>query len=288
MTDQLQRFLFDDFDIRGEIANADNSFNDIIKNHDYTPEVANLVGELLVATTLLTAMLKFEGKIAVQLQGDGPLKILVINSNQDLQVRGTARVDGETAGLSFSQLVGKGHMMITISPVDGERYQGIVDLSKDSLSACLENYFDQSEQLPTRVILHACSKEKGKAKAAGLLIQTLPSSKDNHADDFQHVCALAQTVKPEELFELTQEELLHRLYHQETVRLFEKQTISFKCSCSKERCLSSLASISPEEILEILNERGAIEMHCEYCVTDYRFELDDLQILLTDTHNQQH
>ena len=108
MTDQLQRFLFNDFEIRGEIANADNSFNDIIKNHDYTPEVANLVGELLIATTLLTAMLKFEGKIAVQLQGDGPVKLAVINANQNLQVRGTARVEGETAGLSFAQLVGKG------------------------------------------------------------------------------------------------------------------------------------------------------------------------------------
>ncbi|WP_211217117.1 Hsp33 family molecular chaperone HslO [Psychromonas hadalis] len=286
MTDQLQRFLFDDFDIRGEIANADNSFNEIIKNHDYPLEVANLMGELLVATTLLTAMLKFEGKIAVQLQGDGPLKMVVINADQNLQVRGTARVKGETAGLSFSQLVGNGHMMITISPDDGERYQGIVDLSKDSLSACLENYFDQSEQLPTRVILHADSE--GKAQAAGLLIQTLPSTGDNHENDFQHVCALAHTVKADELYELTQEELLHRLYHQETVRLFEKQAIAFKCSCSKDRCLSSLASITPEEILGILNERGAIEMHCEYCASDYRFEVNDLQILLGDTHNQQH
>ncbi|MCP5078106.1 MAG: Hsp33 family molecular chaperone HslO [Psychromonas sp.] len=286
MTDQLQRFLFDDFEIRGEIANADISFNEIIKNHDHTPEVANLVGELLVATTLLTAMLKFEGKIAVQLQGDGPVKLAVINANQDLEVRGTARVDGDTAGLSFSELVGKGHMMITITPDDGERYQGIVDLSRDSLAACLENYFDQSEQLPTRVILHAKSDKK--AQAAGILIQTLPATSENHEDDFQHVCALAHTVKAEELFELTQEDLLFRLYHQETVRLFEKQNISFKCSCSKDRCLSSLASIAPEEILDILNERGAIEMHCEYCANNYRFEINDLQILLGDDHNQQH
>lgn len=286
MTDQLQRFLFDDFEIRGEIANADNSFNEIIKNHNFSPEVTNLIGELLVATTLLTAMLKFEGKIAVQLQGDGPLQMAVINADQDLQVRGTARVDGETTGLSFSQMVGKGHMMITITPDDGERYQGIVDLNQDSLSACLENYFEQSEQLPTRVILHASSKNK--VQAAGLLIQTLPATSENHDNDFQHIGSLAQTVKAEELFELTQEDLLFRLYHQETVRLFEKQSISFKCSCSKERCLSALASIAPEEILEMLNEQGAIEMHCEYCASDYRFEVNELQILLGDKHNQQH
>jgi len=283
MTDQLQRFLFDDYQIRGEIANADHSFNEIIKNHDFSPEVANIVGELLVATTLLTAMLKFEGKIAVQLQGDGPLKMAVINADQNLQVRGTARVEGDTTGLSFAQIVGKGNMMITITPDDGERYQGIVDLQKESLSACIENYFEQSEQLPTQVILHANSSQ-----AAGILIQTLPATSENHQEDFQHVCALANTAKEEELYTLTAEDLLYRLYHQETVRLFEKQPITFKCSCSKERCLTSLASITPEEILEIIKERGAIEMHCEYCANDYRFEVSDLQILLGDEHNQQH
>jgi len=286
MTDQLQRFLFDDYDIRGEITNADNSFNEIIKNHNFSPEVANIVGELLVATTLLTAMLKFEGKIAVQLQGDGPLKMAVINADQNLQVRGTARVEGETTGLSFTELVGKGNMMITITPDDGERYQGIVDLNRDSLGACIENYFEQSEQLPTRVILHARSELK--TQAAGILIQTLPATSDSHEEDFKHVCALAQTVKEEELYELAPADLLYRLYHQETVRLFDKQSITFKCSCSKDRCLSSLASITPKEILEILKEQGAIEMHCEYCANDYRFEVNDLQILLGDEHNQQH
>lgn len=286
MTDQLQRFLFDDYEIRGEITNADNSFNEIIKNHDFSPEVANIVGELLVATTLLTAMLKFEGKIAVQLQGDGPLKMAVINADQNLQVRGTARVEGETTGLSFTELVGKGNMMITITPDDGERYQGIVDLNSDSLGACIENYFEQSEQLPTRVILHATSEKK--TQAAGILIQTLPATSDSHEEDFKHVCALAQTVKEEELYELPPADLLYRLYHQETVRLFDKQSITFKCSCSKERCLSSLASITSEEILEILEEQGAIEMHCEYCANDYRFEANDLQILLGGEHNQQH
>jgi molecular chaperone Hsp33 len=286
MTDQLQRFLFDDFEIRGEIAKADNSFAEIIKHHNFTPEVTNILGELLIATTLLTAMLKFEGKIAVQLQGDGPLQLAVINADQNLQVRGTARVEGETAGLSFKELVGKGNMMITITPDDGERYQGIVDLSRDSLSACIENYFEQSEQLPTRVVLHAKSGKS--THASGILIQTLPSMSENHEDDFHHVSTLTQTVKEEELYELAPEELLFRLYHQETVRLFEKQPISFKCSCSKERCLSSLASISPEEILDILNESGAIEMHCEYCANDYRFEINDLQILLGDQNNQHH
>ncbi len=286
MSDQLQRFIFDDYQIRGEIAQAHNSFNEIIKKHNYSPEVENIVGELLIATCLLTATLKFEGKIAVQLQGDGPLNLAVINANQDLQLRGTARAEGDTTGLSFKQLTGKGHLMITVTPDDGERYQGIVELRKESLSECLEDYFEQSEQLATRIILHASNTDK--AQAAGLLLQTLPAVAESHEEEFQHVSALASTVKEDELYTLANDELLYRLYHQETVRLFEAAAISFKCSCSKERCLSSLASIAPEEILDLLNENGAIDMHCEYCASDYHFEVDDLQILLNDEHNTQH
>ena len=286
MSDQLQRFIFEDYQIRGEIAQAHNSFSEIIKKHDYSTEVANLVGELLVATNLIAATLKFAGKITVQLQGDGPVSLAVINANQDQQVRGTARFEGDTAGLSFKQLIGKGHLMITVSPQEGEPYQGIVALEKSSLSACLEDYFIQSEQLATRIILHASSKNT--AQAAGLLLQTLPAVNQHHEAEFQHVCALASTVKEDELYTLTNEELLYRLYHQEKVRLFEAQPISFKCSCSRERCLASLASITPEEILDMLKEQGNIEMHCEYCGSDYHFEKDDLQILLDDDDALQH
>ena len=286
MSDQLQRFIFEDYQIRGEIVQAHNSFSEIIKKHDYSAEVANLVGELLVATNLITATLKFTGKITVQLQGDGPLSLLVINANQDQQVRGTARVTGDTLGLSFKQLVGKGHLMITISPQEGEPYQGIIGLEKDSLSACLEDYFIRSEQLATRIILHANSTDT--SQAAGLLLQTLPAVNENHEQEFQHVCALASTVKEDELYTLSNDELLYRLYHQEKVRLFDAQPISFKCGCSRERCLASLASIAPEEILDMLKEQGSIEMHCEYCGSDQHFEKDDVQILLGDSDALQH
>ena len=286
MSDQLQRFIFEDYQIRGEIAQAHNSFSEIIKNHHYSVEVTNLLGELLIATSLITATLKFAGKITVQLQGDGPLSLAVINANQDQEMRGTARVQGDTAGLSFNELIGKGHLMITISPEEGERYQGIVALDKASLSECLEDYFTQSEQLATRIILHASYKNT--AQAAGLLLQTLPAVNQNHEEEFQHVSTLASTVKEDELYTLANDELLYRLYHQEKVRLFEAQPISFKCSCSKERCLTSLASITQEEILEMLEEQGNIEMHCEYCGSDYRFEKDDLKILLNGDHAIQH
>lgn len=286
MTDQLQRFLFDDFEIRGEIAQAHEAFAACIKNHNYPEAVANTLGELLIATSLLTATLKFEGKIAVQIQGDGPLNMAVINANQNLEIRGTARYEGDTTGLSFAQLIGKGYLMITITPEKGERYQGVVALEKETLAACLEDYFAQSEQLATKISLFADSQSTP-PQAAGLLIQTLPASSDSHEQDFAHVCALAGTVKAQEIYTLGNEELLFRLYHQEQVHLFEIQPINFKCGCSEERCLSSLALIDPAEIQEILDENGSIEMRCEYCASNYVFKQSDLQILLS-ADNQQH
>ncbi|RBW41664.1 Hsp33 family molecular chaperone HslO [Psychromonas sp. B3M02] len=286
MTDQLQRFLFDDFEIRGEIAQAHAAFEECVTNHDYPVEVANTIGELLIATSLLTATLKFKGKIAVQIQGDGPLSMAVINANQNLEVRGTARYQGDTTGLSFSELIGKGNLMITITPDNGERYQGIVALEKATLAACLEDYFVQSEQLATKISLFADSASTP-VQAAGLLIQTLPAHSETHEEDFAHVCALANTIKAEEIYTLQNDDLLFRLYHQEKVRLFETQPINFVCGCSKERCLSSLASLDEEEIKDILEEQDSIDMRCEYCATTYSFKERDLQILFTST-NQKH
>lgn len=280
MTDQLQRFLFDDFQIRGEIAQAHATFAECIEKHNYPEAVADTIGELLIATCLLTATLKFEGKIAVQIQGDGPLNMVVINADQNLNIRGTARYEGDTTGLSFTQLIGKGYLMISITPEKGERYQGVIALEKETLSACLEDYFAQSEQLATKISLFADSQSTP-PKAAGLLIQTLPASSDTHEQDFAHVCALACTLKAEEIYTLDNDELLFRLYHQEQVHLFEIQPISFNCGCSQERCLSSLALIEPAEIKEILDEKGSIDMHCEYCASDYSFKENDLQILLS-------
>jgi len=285
MTDQLQRFLFDDFQIRGEIAQAHEAFQACIKNHDYPVEIANTIGELLIATSLITATLKFKGKITVQIQGDGPLSMAVINADQNLAVRGTARYQGDTTGLSFAQLIGKGNLMITITPDDGERYQGIVALEKNTLAACLDDYFVQSEQLATKISLFADSQAEP-AQAAGLLIQTLPANSETHEEDFAHVCALAGTIKAQEIYTLENDDLLYRLYHQEQVRLFDPQPIKFECGCSEERCLSSLASIPEEELKEILEEQQTIDMHCEYCATNYSFKESDLQILFTTTNHK--
>ena len=144
--DLLHRYIFENHDVRGELVQLDQTYSEIIENHNYPPQVKELIGELLVASCLLSATLKFEGDIAVQLQGDGPVKYAVINGDHQQNMRGIARIQSEVKEGGVLNLIGKGHMVITITPTKGERYQGIVPLESNSLAECLEQYFVQSEQ----------------------------------------------------------------------------------------------------------------------------------------------
>ncbi|WP_016679298.1 Hsp33 family molecular chaperone HslO, partial [Yersinia pestis] len=153
--DQLHRYLFANHAVRGELVSVNETYQQVLANHDYPPAVQKLLGEMLVATSLLTATLKFDGDITVQLQGgDGPLTLAVINGNNRQEMRGVARVKGEISDDStLQEMVGNGYLVITITPAQGERYQGVVALEGETIAACLENYFMQSEQLPTRLFI---------------------------------------------------------------------------------------------------------------------------------------
>ncbi len=271
--DQLHRYLFENVAVRGELVNASQTWRDIVQNHDYAEPVKTLLGELLVATSLLTATLKFDGDITVQLQGDGPLSMAVINGNNRQELRGVARLkeDAEiAAGSSLKQMVGNCYLVITISPEKGERYQGVVGLEADTLAGCLEDYFMRSEQLPTRLFIR--TSEKG---AAGILLQVLPAQEPN-LDDFNHLATLTETVKSEELIELPATDVLWRLYHQEEATVYDPAPVSFKCTCSRERCGEVLKTLPPEEVDEILAEDGKIDMHCDYCGTHYVYDAVDI------------
>ena len=165
--DQLHRYLFENYAVRGELVTVSETLEQILANHTYPQPVKTVLAELLVATSLLTATLKFAGDITVQLQGDGPLQLAVINGNNQQQLRGVARVQGEIADdADLKTMVGNGYLVITISPEEGERYQGVVGLEGDTLAACLEDYFQRSEQLPTRLIIRTGDHE-GQPMAAG-------------------------------------------------------------------------------------------------------------------------
>ncbi|WP_375056844.1 Hsp33 family molecular chaperone HslO [Zobellella sp. DQSA1] len=281
-TDQLHRYLFDNYQVRGELVQLQQSFHHMLEAKTYPAPVQRLLGELLTATSLLTATLKFEGHITVQLQGDGPVSLAVINGDHQQQLRGVARWEGQLPDSDkLADLVGKGYLAITITPDEGERYQGIVELSGDSLSKSLENYFAQSEQLATRIWLFT-DIHAGRQLAAGLLLQALPAGNAEQENDFAHLEALTHTIKAEELLQLDAHEVLYRLYNQEAVRVFDPQPVSFKCTCSREKCEQSLLQVGREEAYDILKERGQIEMHCDYCGHQYRFDGTDLQTLFNN------
>ncbi|EFC54741.1 chaperonin HslO [Enterobacter cancerogenus ATCC 35316] len=273
--DQLHRYLFEQFAVRGELVTVSETWKQILENHNYPLPVKNLLGELLVATSLLTATLKFAGDITVQLQGDGPMTLAVINGNNQQQMRGVARVQGDVPeNADLKTLVGNGYLVITISPEEGERYQGVVGLEGDTLAACLEDYFMRSEQLPTRLFIRT-GEVGGQPAAGGMLLQVLPAQ-DAQTNDFEHLATLTETIKAEELFTLSATDVLWRLYHEEEVTVYDPQAVEFKCTCSRERCAGALKTLPDEEIDSIMAEDGEIDMHCDYCGTHYVFNSMDI------------
>ena len=195
--DQLYRYLFEHHQVRGELVQLEQTCASMLQAQSYPLAVRQILAEMLVATSLLTATLKFEGSITVQLQGQGPLRLAVINGDHQQQLRGVARWEGDLdQPLSFRELIGDGHMVITITPDQGERYQGIIALEQDSLAACLEQYFAQSEQLATRIWIRTQTSDEASA-AAGMLLQALPAQDDNHEADFEHLATLTDTIKDE-------------------------------------------------------------------------------------------
>ena len=288
--DQMYRYLFENHAVRGELVTVSDTWHQIIDGHDYPQPVQQVLGELLVATSLLTATLKFDGDITVQLQGDGPLKLAVINGNNNQEMRGVARMQGDIAeGSSLKEMVGNGYLVITISPTKGERYQGVVGLEGDTLAACLEDYFMRSEQLPTRLFIHTGEVE-GKVGAAGILLQVLPAQ-DAGLDDFNHLATLTETIKTEELLGLPATEVMWRLYHQEEVTVYDPQPVIFKCTCSRERCGEVLNTLAADEVNQILEEDGHIDMHCDYCGEHYVYDAVDVAAIRngsTDSTEQVH
>lgn len=285
MTDACQRFLFDDADVRGEIVELDSVLESACENHQYPPPIARLLGEALAACALLRATIKLEGQLTLQIQGEddvAPVSLLLVHGDDDGALRGTVRYQGEPQRGGFSQLCGNARLVVTIEPEEGQRYQGVVGAEPDGLAATLEAYFRDSEQLPTRVFLASDG-----ARAAGLLLQRLPRSDDDKSGEmnteaWERIGHLAATVTERELLERGAEELLHRLFHQETVRVFEPRDLYFRCRCSAERIAAILRGLEREEIDKVLEEAGEVEVRCEFCGAAYHYDRVDVEHALTE------
>ena len=180
--DQLYRYLFKDRAVRGEWVRLNQTFNDTLNTHHYPQAVRNLLGEMMVATSLLTATLKFNGNITVQIQGDGPLKLALVNGDDQQRLRALARLQGDIQdGMSLHEMIGKGVLVITIAPQEGKRYQGVVPLDKPTITECLEDYFIRSEQLQTQLIIRT-GEYQGQPVAAGMLLQIVPDGSGSPED----------------------------------------------------------------------------------------------------------
>ncbi|MDM7862085.1 Hsp33 family molecular chaperone HslO [Alteromonas sp. ASW11-36] len=280
--DQLQRYTFPDASVRGELVQLSDSYARLVGSHNYPLPVRQLLGELVAAATLLTATLKFKGEISLQIQSEGLIKYAVVDATDKQQVRGIARWDEnvESWPENFTDLFHKGVLAITITPAKGERYQGLVGLTQTTLAECLEDYFTQSEQLPTKVKLFTSANSEA-PKAAGLLLQVLP--RDASATDltqhraFNDLSVLTDTMTESEILTLDAKTVMHRLYHEYDIELFAAQPVEFKCTCSRERSANALQNIDKQELLAVIAEEGQIKMDCQYCHAQYMFDALDVE-----------
>lgn len=287
MSDTLQRFLFEHAAIRGEVVQLEAAWQAVLERHDYPPAVREPLGQLFAASVLLAATMKFDGSITLQVRGDGPITLLVVDcsphhgdeeSGPLYHVRGMASWNGEVPEGDLQSRFGNGSLVITIDPGAGsQRYQGVVALAGCSMADAIDDYLERSEQLPTRMWLVADEK-----RVAGLLLQRMPAEKGEDEEAWNRVTTLSATITDEELLELEQQEVIHRLFHEEDVRLFESQPVAFHCTCSSERVAETLRGMGREEVMGIIESEGAVEVVCQFCNRHYRYDAVDAEQLFTE------
>jgi molecular chaperone Hsp33 len=275
--DTLHRFVFERLGVRGELVCLDAAYRAVLSRHAYPGPVQRPLGEALSAVLLLTATLKFEGRLTLQAQGSGPIRTLVVQGTHEGTVRGLARWHGDVPHGDLHRQFGGGHLALTLEPTRGERYQGIVPLEGPGLGTAIETYFGHSEQLPTRLWLAVDG-----SRAVGLMLQRLPGTAED-ADGWNRTVALADTVEERELLSLPVHNLLRRLFHEEDVRLFEPDPVAFRCGCSRGRIAETLRALGRREIDAIVEEQGDVAVTCEFCNRDYRFDAVDARELFTDS-----
>jgi len=290
VNDTLNRFLFENTPVRGNIVNLTNTFQLALNKQHLPAGLKRALGELMAASALLTATLKMEGSLVLQIQSKGTLKLLVVECTSDFGIRATAKWSGQISDdQNLFDLIEHGQFVITLDPKDGgQTYQGIVPIEGNDISTILENYMLRSEQIDTRIWL-CCDGNS----AAGMLLQKLPDimnqvtqseeSIEHDLDAWNRVGHLADTVTDDELLHLPTETLIHRLFHEEDVRLFDASNTRFFCSCTRTSVANMLRMLGNDEITGILEEQGKIEVNCDFCNTHYQFDkVDAAQLMVSD------
>jgi molecular chaperone Hsp33 len=267
-------FLFEDLDIRGVIVQLNGAWQDMHRGRNYAAPVRDLLGQVAAVGALIGANLKAPGRLTFQVQGHGPVSLLVVDCDERLQLRGMARTSLTTpattpAAVSASELLGDGRLVLTLqSDAAAQPYQSFVPLEGDSIARIFEHYLSQSEQQPARLWLAADATQ-----AAGLFLQTLPNAAERDPDGWNRIQQLASTLRPDELA-LPAETLLTRLFAEETIRLFAARPVSYHCPRDEDRVRAMLTSLGRDEVESILAEHGEIVVKDDICNHEYRFGAD--------------
>ena len=271
-SNEVRGFVLEDLGVRGALVRLNETWTSIIAQHSYPPEVRELLGRGVAATVLLATGLKGRPKVAMQLQGEGPVSLLVIQCSRELRVRGMAQWREAAPG---ERLLGEGRLSVMLDTAD-ERgiFQGIVPLVSDEIDGCLEAYFRQSEQLPTLLVSTATERS-----VAGLLLQMLPGA-DADDDGFEALAARARTVDPGALRGRDVETLLPALFPEQSIRLFAARPVLHDCRCTSEHLAGVARMLGKEELRDILAERGNVELTCEFCNRAFRFDAKDVDTIV--------
>jgi molecular chaperone Hsp33 len=273
MLNEVQGFLLENQGMRGARVRLNETWTQIIAQHRYPARIRNVLGQAVAATVLLASGLKAKPKISMQLQGDGPLSLLVIQCSRDLKVRGMAQW---REAADESRLLSGGRLAVTLDTGEAQGiFQGIVPLVSAELDECLESYFRQSEQLPTRLVLNADENT-----AAGLLLQSLPGH-EHEAQAFEAAAAQACAVQPGALRTQAAEKLLPALFPDHEIRLFKARTVLHDCRCTPEHLAGIARMLGEEELRDILAERGQVELTCEFCNRAFRYDANDVDTIVS-------
>lgn len=286
--DKTHRFLFENTDIRGQIVTLEKSYQQVLAQQNLPPCLLPVLGDFIAAVALLSETLKFKGILTLQIRGDGTVPLIMAEATDEGHVRGLLRFsehlqtgdalpeDSVFDTSSLRALVGHGVLTMTIDPAQGNRYQGIVPLEGDTLADCLAHYFEQSEQVPTRLWLYT-----GPDRCGGLMLQSLPAQEvkdpEQRRELWQTATQLAQTLRQEELFELDHQTVLYRLFNELECRLFPARDITFHCSCTRARSENAIQSLGRDEAWALLREQGKISIDCQFCGKHYSFKEKDLE-----------
>lgn len=281
--DLLQRFIFENEPVRGEYIKLENSFQEVLSKHDYPPAVKQILGEGLCAAALLSAIIKFQGKLTVQFRGKGKLKLLLAQCDDKYRLRGLAKYDGD---LSYEELMSafqEGVLMIMLdSGVKGQRYQGVVEWQGNSLSESIQGYFRNSEQLATKIWL-----KSDEESAVGFLLQVIPIAENNAREmeleivnpSWQRIIRQTEAADINMVMTAPYPEFLTQLYPDETIRVFDASQVEFYCACTRKRGEEAIALLGREEAEEELKDKQSIVVTCDFCNKEYVFDRADVEAI---------